>query len=181
MVDVVVPWRPGGPDRGRAWAFVNRWWATHYPMLPVHVALAPAGPWNKARAAMPAVEASSADIIVLADADVISDGLGEALQAVKDGAPWAIPHRLVKRLTKDATTSLLDGADPQRLELQQRAYPGVQGGGIVVAQREVILSIPLDCRFVGWGRPGRHVVGDGVALPRRSRVAWRRGSHPPLA
>lgn len=35
--------------------------------------------------------------------------------------------------------------------LTQRSYEGVEGGGMVVARREVVQSVPLDARFVGWG------------------------------
>src|SRR5687768_12609226 len=58
-------------------------------------------PWNKARAVMPAVEDSCADIVVLADADVWTEGLAAAVRAVEQGASWAIPHRHVHRLTEE--------------------------------------------------------------------------------
>lgn len=33
----------------------------------------------------------------------------------------------------------------------ERPYPGIIGGGFVIAPREVIATIPPDPRFVGWG------------------------------
>jgi hypothetical protein len=84
------------------------------------------------------VERSSADVIVLADADVWTDGIPAAVKAVEDGAAWAVPHQLVRRLDENGGEA-------------ERPYVGIEGGGVVVAPREVILSCPLDVRFVGWG------------------------------
>jgi hypothetical protein len=99
---------------------------------------------------MPAVARSTADIVVVSDADVWCD-LTEAIEAVKCGAPWAKPHRDVYRLSEAGTEAFYSGADYRDLPLDREVYRGVAGGGVVVARREVILSIPLDSRFTGWG------------------------------
>ena len=75
----------------------------------------------------------------------------EMQRAVEDGAPWAIPHQNVHRLTREATEAVLGGAQPDRQPLEQRAYRGIEGGGILVARREVMLSTPMDPAFTGWG------------------------------
>lgn len=145
--DVVVPWRPGCPHRERAW----EWCRPRYQWAVIE---AP-GPelWSKGAAAMPAIERSCADIVVVADADVWTDGFQQAIEAVEDGAPWAIPHGKVRRLDRDATAVVLAGAEPtQEMALAERSYPGVMGGAIVVARRDVLLDVPLDPRFVGWGQ-----------------------------
>lgn len=120
------------------------------------VAEAPAdGPWIKAAAVTPAVEASSADLVVMADADCWSPGLPAAIEAVADGAPWAIPHQLVHRLTSAATGAVYDGTvaldtiEPSHCE--QDPYRGFAGGGIVALPRGTYLDVPLDPRFGGWG------------------------------
>lgn len=101
----------------------------------------------------PAVRECDAEIVIQADADVWCDGLMRAVYAVICGqAEWAVPHRLVHRLGEEATAAVLDGADWRvQTELAQRPYPGVLGGGFVVARKGVIQSIPLDVRFSGWG------------------------------
>lgn len=143
--EVVVPFLGGCPHRERALAWLSG-------RLELTLAQG-AEPWCKARAAMPAIEASSAEIIVIHDADVWSDGLGEAIGAVEEGAPWAMPHGLVHRLDSDATQAVLAGAEPNpRMRLAREAYRGIFGGGVVVALREVLLDCPLDPRFVGWGQ-----------------------------
>lgn len=99
---------------------------------------------------MPAIERSEAEIVVVHDADVWAEGLDEAILAVRNGAPWAIPHRGVFRLTERGTDEFL--ATGSSDDLEQRAYLGIEGGGVVVARREALLDVPLDPRFVGWGQ-----------------------------
>lgn len=151
-VAVVVAWRGGCPYRERALAWVRARYAERHPQWELVVAEAPPGPWVKAEAVMPAIGRTAADIVVIADADVWCDGLGEAVSAVREGAVWAIPHRTVRRLTEGAVTALLAGTEPPQADVAERPYPGVAGGGYVIAHREVLLSVPLDPRFVGWGQ-----------------------------
>lgn len=170
-VEVIVPFTSGGcQHRARAWEWLKpryRW--------PVTVAPGPA-PWCKALAVMPAVAASTADIVVVADADVWADGLQAAIDEVVAGAAWAIPHRGVHRLTKASTARFIAGAPLDGLELTERGYLGVPGGGIVVAPRELLLAVPLDPRFVGWGQEDEAL---GVALQTMTGAPWR--SRTPLA
>lgn len=140
-----MPWRGGCPWRERSLEFVR----PRYEW-PVTIAPAPDGAWCKAAAIAPAVEASSADVLVIADADVWCDGLDLAVEAVEQGAPWAIPHRLVHRLTEVSTEQVLTGADWRGLPLAQWPYSGYEGGGIVVARRETLLEVPMPV-FEGWG------------------------------
>lgn len=145
MVEVLVPFAGTCPHRKAA----LDWTTARYPW-PVTIAPASA-PWSKADAVMPAAEASDAEIVVVADADCWTPGLSLAVSAVQEGAPWAIPHRGVHRLTEDATARLMSGEPWENLPLEQRAYLGWEGGGYVVARRETLLDVPLDRRFVGWG------------------------------
>lgn len=145
-VEVVIPWCGGCQHRERALSWVRG----RYPWL-VTIARAPDGPWCKALAVMPAISRSTADVVVVADADVWTAGLEQAVQAVADGAPWAIPHHTVHRLTQAATAQVLAGVPPAGQELSERPYKGVPGGGTIVAHREMFEAVPMDPRFVGWG------------------------------
>ncbi len=99
-----------------------------------------------------ALEQTDADILVVADADVWCEETPDAVEAVVDGAPWALPHTRVRRLTRASTRWLLSGHEPDPgYDVEERPYRGLMGGGITVLSREVIRSIPLDPRFVGWG------------------------------
>jgi hypothetical protein len=149
-VEVIIAWAGDCPYRARALA----WVLARIP-YPVRLAHGPSNPWIKARAVMPAVEQSKADVIVLHDADVWTEGLQEAVEAVQEGHPWAIPHQEVYRLSADATETVLDGHDPELVSaipacLDRPPYVGMAGGGILVARRSTLLGIPLDPRFVGW-------------------------------
>lgn len=168
-VEVVVPFTGSCPHRLRA----LNWVRGRYPW-PVTIATAPAGPWCKAAAVMPAVSNCSADVVVVADADVWTAGITAAVAAVGAGEPWAVPHHDVRRLTEDATTAVLAGAAPQEQPLVERAYRGMEGGGIVVATKLVLESIPLDPRFIGWGQED---AAWGIALHHTAGPAWR-GTDP---
>lgn len=129
---------------------------------------------------MPAVEASCADVLVIADADVWTDELTVAIAAIHAGEPWAVPHTLIHRLTLEASETLYAGGcatDPC-----EKPYEGVIGGGIVIARRELLLEVPLDPRFVGWGQEDESW---GAALRTLAGEPWRGGAdlwhlwHPP--
>lgn len=147
-VEVIVPWRGGCSHRENA----LEWVATRYPW-PLTVALAPPGPWCKAAAILPAAQASRAAVLVIADGDVWCDQTAEAIAAVEAGAPWALPHTRVRRLTRTSTRWLLAGHEPDPgYDVEERPYRGLMGGGITVLPRETYLDIPLDPRFTGWGQ-----------------------------
>lgn len=147
MVGVVVPWRGGCSYREAAFAWVRARWP--WPAITGEAE----GPWCKASAVAAALARTDADILVISDADVFCD-LSEAIEAVENGAPWAVPHRQIRRLTKESTAEVLAGTEPDDLRGQvldepaARAHPG---GGIVVLRRETWEQVPLDPRFVRWG------------------------------
>lgn len=149
-VDVLVPWRPGCSHRERALAWVRH----HYAEggYTVRLGVAGEGAWCKADAIGMALGHSEAELVVVADADVWTDDLRKAIDAVEAGVPWAIPHRDVHRLTEAATSEVLAGAAWVGAETLQVPYKGIPGGGIVVAAREVIEAVPPDPRFTGWGQ-----------------------------
>lgn len=148
-VEVIIPWRAGCPHRERAFKWVLKRWAQH--PWPVTVAEAPDGPWCKAEVLRPAIEASTADIVFVVDADVWCDGIPQAVAAVEAGAPWVIPHLVVRRLTEAATGRLLAGGEPEPNEITEPPYIGVMSGGLVVVRRDVALDVPMSASFVGWG------------------------------
>lgn len=161
MPEVIVPFAGDCPHRRRALE-----WVTARHEYPVTVAYGGV-PWVKAEAIGPAIEQSSADIIVLADADCWTDGLPEAVRAVELGAPWAKPHKMVYRLTEGSTRAFMAGKS--WTELDQQPYQGIAGGGFVVAPRETLLDVPMDKRFVGWGQED---IAFAMALHVLAGPAW---------
>lgn len=151
-VAVVVPFRGGCPYRERAWEWVRERYAEAHPDWELVEAPAPEGSWCKAAAVSPAVEASDAEIVIQADADIWCDGLERAVYAVICGqADWAVPHQMVHRLSEEGTAVVLAGEPWEAQPVAQRPYGGILGGGFVVARREALEAARLDPRFIGWG------------------------------
>lgn len=150
-VAVVVPWRDE-PGRRRQWDWVQGMYRQHHPGWSVIEAGAPQGPWRKGVAVNTAADTITADIVVVADADVWTTGLHKAVTAVSDGAGWAIPHRLVHRLSQTGTNRLIATGECDLTDLDEPPYQGVEGGGIVVLRADTLRDIPIDERFEGWGQ-----------------------------
>lgn len=183
-VEVVIPWRRGCEYREAAFEHVLELYREHYPDYLVTTAGYTGEAWIKARAVMPAIRASEAEVVVVADADVWVDKLDAAVAAVNTDATWAVPYRGVHRLSAPGTAAVYAGADwrDQGLDAGERPYLGIPGGGVVVAGRETLLTCPLDPRFIGWGQEDESW---GVALetlfgpPRRIKGALIHFYHPP--
>lgn len=169
-VAVLVPFTPGQPHRDTAWSWVSDQYQRTHPDWAVHVGWCEPATWSKSLAVADALSLSDADVLVVADADVWSDHLGHAVDAVTHGQPWAVPHRRVHRLDETGTRRLLAGEPPARLPLAERPYVGVPGGGIVVLTWELLHEVPIDPRFVGWGGEDRSW---GWALRTIAGAPWR--------
>lgn len=149
-VSVIIPWAPDTGCRHReaalAWT-ASKWVATgHEVVVGEHT-----GPWCKAAAVADGLARATGDVLVVADADVWTQGWEDAVDQVVSGVPWAMPHGTVHRLTHAATQQVLDGHEPVRgMDLTQSPYQGWPGGGMVVTRRDVYAQAPLDPRFVGW-------------------------------
>lgn len=135
------------------------------------------GPWRKALAVRDALDQTDATTLVIADADVWTNGLPEAVTAVREGVAWAVPHRGVYRLTEASTALYAAGHDLEGLELAERPYLGFEGGGITIVRRDVYEDCPLDARFVGWGSEDD---AWGFALRTLYGPACRPTGHVPL-
>lgn len=160
-VSVVVPYRPDGcAHRQEAWDYVRRWWADRHPGWEVIAATDGGGAWCKAAAVARAAAAAAGDVLVVADADVVCDGVAWAVDQVDRGAPWAVPHRSVYRLSAAGARQVYaTGALPDPLSTAARAggavaelHAGVVGGGLVVLPAGVWARTPMDVRFRGWGQ-----------------------------
>ncbi|MBX6387373.1 MAG: hypothetical protein IRZ07_31075 [Microbispora sp.] len=152
-VSVVIPWRPGCPHRKAALAWVlPRWQATGWQVVVAEQS--DGGPWCKARAVAVGLSEARGDVLVVADADVWCPKTAAAVGVVERGATrWAVPHRLVYRLSGEATRRVLGGEQPHKgMGLAQEPYTGLAGGGITVVRRDVYAEVPLDPRFLGWGQ-----------------------------
>jgi len=170
-VAVVIPWRDGCPHRRDALRWVTGRWAAEHPAWPVVIGTCPDGPWVKAAAVTDAMTHTSAEVVVVTDADVWCDGIPAAVNAA-DSHGWAVPHLLVHRLDRDATNALTAGLGDTGGR-DQHPYAGYEGGGIVVLRRDAWQEAPLDPRFTGWGQED-----EAWAIALRTLVGppWR-GTH----
>lgn len=155
-VAVVVPRdRAPSPERQRNWAHVLQHYQRNHPDWQVVEGFCHTKTWVKGAAIADALTRCNADVIVIADADVIVDPLTleRAVDMVKNGVPWAIPHRMVLRLDEEATKSYIAGVRlPFPWNLERKEYEGVPGGGIFVVRHvnyDAVGGIPF--AFRGWG------------------------------
>jgi hypothetical protein len=193
-VSVLVPRAVGDlKERDAAWAWLRRRYAAVHPDWQVVEGWGHAGTrFCKGRAVAEAVAQSDGAILVIADADCVvpASALRDAVAALEQGAPWVMPHRLVHRLSAAQTTRwLIEAPDAELVAptagLARPAYPGIEGGGIVVCRRADYLStggIPL--AFIGWGAEDEALaailtglLGAPVRLPTPLVHLW----HPPSA
>jgi hypothetical protein len=168
VVDVVIPYAGDCPHRAAALD-----WAAGQHQWPATITRIGGGAWRKAAAVNPGIARSTAEVIVVADADVACDGIPDAVAHVLEHGGWAIPHEYVHRLDPDATRQVLAGQPWRGLAGSERPYRGIEGGGIVVARRRDLLAVPLDGRFVGWGQEDECWA---IALQTMLGPAWR-GTH----
>lgn len=170
-VTVVIPWRSGCPWREAAFDHIVGWWFTHYPTWRVRVGpwWEESGPWRKGCAVRAAgISPDPDDVVVVADADVIPIGIGRAVDAIgsvtaaagRPSARWAMPFRLVHRLTAAGTDLVTSGrlqlpAGPIPKDMAgvvEETYVGSSGGGVVVLRGDVFTAVPIDPRFGGYGQ-----------------------------
>ncbi len=163
-VAVVIPWSKADEHRARAKAYVVAHYLTEHPDWELTLGeLPPCEEWSKGAAVDRAVQATTADRLVIADADsiVAPDALRYAV-GLLDEVPWVVPHRRVYRLTPEFTEKVYEGARPRRGRCVRQPYTGPAGGGIVVLTREAYETVGgIDPRFKGWGGED---VSFGMAL-----------------
>jgi len=147
--DIIIPWQDGCPYR----LLALDWVIEAHEALGRTVILGELHPdavWCKAEAVAVGLKHSTSDVIVISDADVWTFHLEATLDALEQW-PWSMPFRDVHRLSPEATSVALRTGDMSG-KLQQRAYLGVPGGGMMALPRDTYERIPLDHRFKGWGQ-----------------------------
>lgn len=147
------------------------------------------GPFNRAEAILDAAALTTADHLVVADADAWCDDIAAAVAEV-DAHGWAVPHARVHRLSPQSTERVLageewsPGAMPLSSDNRHDSRPhAVSPTGLIFAiHRDVLESVPPDRRFVGWGQEDE---AWRAALECLVGLGWRGGGdalhlwHPP--
>lgn len=152
---VVIPFKAGCLYRERSLEYVKYWWEERVDDVVVSE-IEQGRPWSKGLAVHQALEDGFMGTIVVADADSIVPGAGDALRAVYKGADWAMPHTMVHRLDEKHSELFIEGVrtadDLSRVGYDQEPYVGVEGGGCVVLSGEAYRRAPMDPEFEGWGQ-----------------------------
>jgi hypothetical protein len=155
-VSVVFPWRAGCLWREASYRWVAERYATLFPDWELVEGTSPDGPFSRAAAILDGARKSSGDLIVVADADVWCDPTAAVDAAAESG--WAIPHKMIHRLSEESSALFMAGAPLEGLGLDQsnrqdsKPYRGHECGTLVVLQRELLFDVPPDPRFIGWGQ-----------------------------
>lgn len=185
-VSIVVPYRAGCPHRDAAWDFVRARYSDEFPSWDVVVGQSSDGPYNRAEAILDGARKASGDVLLVADADVWCDPTA-AVETARDSG-WAVPHLMLHRLSCESTKLVLMGFDWRGLPLStdnpqdSKPYKGNETGTILAIRRDVLLDVPPDIRFVGWGQED---VAWGLALRTLVGQPWRGSEdlmhlwHPP--
>ncbi len=150
---IVVPWRYAA-ERAPLWDFVSRHLRERYPEFPIIQATCEDGPFNRSECIVRGALKTDAEVLIVHDADVVlNDDLRRSVERVRRSHGWSVPHRLLHRLTAEATSEALSGA-PLRsgMPTVQKPYKGNATGTLVVINRELALAVPPDVRFRGWGQ-----------------------------
>lgn len=173
-VAVLVPWRDGCPHRERALAWTLRRYEALHPDWPIVLGESPDGPFGRSAAILDAASKVDADIYVVTDGDVWVDPTESVARAAEVG--WAVPHRLIHRLSADSTALVLEGADWHGLPLStdnpqdSRPYKGNETGTIFTITSDLLAEVPPDPRFRGWGQEDE---AHGLALRCLVGPPWR--------
>lgn len=149
-MSVLIPFGGTDPQRAAVCGYVTSWWeAQCFDVVVGRCEF----PWRKAVAVADAVRRSDGEVLVVADADVITDpfAVRTSVNVVAAGAAWSMPHGRVHRLDRAATDDVLGGIHPAATKgRDQSPYRGWSGGGIVVLRRTTWHEVPMDRRFEGW-------------------------------
>lgn len=189
-VSVIVPRALERQDeRLEVWRHVRGWWQRHFPEFEIVEGFAPARGWKKGEAIADALTRATGRILVIADADCVCDpqAMRAAVEQVESGgAPWAIPHLNVLRLTQAATAAVLEQPLPAAvpaMQLERPAYQGIAGGGFVIVPRIGYLATGgIPAQFTGWGSEDNAlalILGTFLGPALRGRTDCIHLWHPP--
>jgi len=160
-VDIIVPLSRQLPlERDLAWKHVKAFYQLNFPTWSIIEGTCPTADWNKGLAVKEALDASRAEVIVVADCDVLLDPIALRMSVimVQHGSPWSQPHRMVHRANASmsklivAQSAEADPLIPAAAQCERPPHETAPGGGIFVMKRvnyDAIGGIPQS--FRGWG------------------------------
>ena len=180
---VIVPYRYTDSYRHRACEWVLDWWSNRGIATLVGEC---DGDWSKGAAVDSVRSQVETEGLIIADCDVVisRELLGISKAAVRGGAPWAMPHGRVIRLSRGESARIYRVGDTALSSARDSRW-APPGGGVVILTTDAYDMVGgIDPRFVGWGgedisfaRALDTLVGLGV---RFGGILWHL-SHPRTA
>lgn len=151
---VVIPWRPGTPERNAHHERVRdhlRWLlpdAAHLDVDSGHDPFSRAGSRNEG---IRQAEAAGADVVVICDADTLPEAepLHAAIEAATDGV-LHLPYTWYRGLSRDGTEQFLTGMPATNCPTDL-AHEWATGGVLVIQPDAWWAAGGMDERCTGWG------------------------------
>lgn len=158
-VSIVFPFRAGCLYRERAFDWCRAWWAEAFPEFEQIVGESPDGPFSRSAAMLDGAARAEGEVLVFADTDVWCEPAAvlAAIDAVSEHG-WAVPHRLLHRLSPESSDLFMAGHPLEGLELSSdnsrdmSPYVGNATGTLLVTHKNAFTEAPPDPRFRGWGQ-----------------------------
>ena len=153
-VEVVIPWRDSGCEfRRQALAYTTAWWSKQFSVRLVDSRHAQ---FNRAAARNRGVASSNADIVIVADADVLVPAAqaDAAVSLAKKVEGLVNPFEECVYVSCVATIDLYNHGDLSAItDLAHQGDPQFRPttGRVFVMQRTSWLEAPMDELFEGWG------------------------------
>jgi len=190
-VEVIVPF--GGADVARLNCLdtVLAFYRDEFPDCPVKFAHGPL-PFNRARAVNEIVRASTAEIVVLNDADTLApaEQIREAVRLAEEAPGFVWAYTLYLRLSRTVTEESRDWRDALTAPAEW-GMVGAGSQGASAVRRDWFLNLGgLDERFSGWGYEDLEfnwradATGTSRRVPGEIRHLWhgdRRPDDSPLS
>lgn len=156
-VSVIIPFKPDGGQRDRAFAWVEQWWRATLPDAEVVVETSHDEPMCRAAVRNAGVARARGDVLVLADADTVAETgpLATAIGMVRAGSGAVLPFDSYELLSEDATAGVLAtdpaSGEPLPTDGVEEIVTTARSGVIVLSRRSWDAVRGQDDRFVGWG------------------------------
>lgn len=153
-VAVVIPWRPGTPERNAHHEYARAHLlnllpdAIHLDVDSGHTPFSRAGSRNEG---VRLAEIAGADVVVICDADTLPEAepLRAAIDAAADGR-LHLPYTWYRGLSRDGTAQYLAGS-PAADCPTDLAHEWATGGVLVIQPASWWAMGGMDERMVGWG------------------------------
>lgn len=161
-VDVLIPFKPDGAERDRIFRWVHNRWTTIFPWVNVIVGEDDSTPFNRARARNIAFNNSTADYLVIADADTFAPRktLEQAFMLLfENRRDWVFPFSVYYNANKEYAEFVLNqdvDYDPVEEEISYDHRLTDSDSAFLMLSREAYECVNgYDERFVGWGGEDR--------------------------